>query len=230
MLAELLSLRRRSFKKGHYGNSKKVQGAPVVLQLDRWSLIPCLKWNLLVLAAEELSHLCIHGAAFAHFCGGASRPGALTKHAVTSASPWTRWCSALAEHSEQRQLQSSERHIWKVQKSSMRIKQWKEGNNPLRKLASIVWVGVHIERKKWGLFSQAVGICGRDHSSEGQLEEWRTRELFVNGSEAEDILTAGLTGICKRLSHRFAWQIHTFGTRARLFLPVQSSAFHAIYL
>lgn len=32
MLAELLSLRRQSFKRGHYGNSKKDQGAPVVLQ------------------------------------------------------------------------------------------------------------------------------------------------------------------------------------------------------
>lgn len=53
----------------------------------------------------------------------------------------------------------------------MRIKQWKEENNPLRKLASIVCVGVHIKRKKWSLFSQAVGICGRDHSCEGQLEE-----------------------------------------------------------
>lgn len=32
MLAELLSLRRQSFKRGHYGNSKKDQGATVVLQ------------------------------------------------------------------------------------------------------------------------------------------------------------------------------------------------------
>lgn len=32
ILAELLSLRRQSFKRGHYGNSKKNRGAPVVLQ------------------------------------------------------------------------------------------------------------------------------------------------------------------------------------------------------
>lgn len=32
MLAELLSLRRQSFRRGHYGNSKKTQGAPVVLR------------------------------------------------------------------------------------------------------------------------------------------------------------------------------------------------------
>lgn len=40
----------------------------------------------------------------------------------------------------------------------MRIKWWKEENNPLRKLSSIVCVGVHIKRNKWGVFSQAVGI------------------------------------------------------------------------
>ena len=32
MLAELLSLRRECFKRGHYGNSKKIQDAPVILQ------------------------------------------------------------------------------------------------------------------------------------------------------------------------------------------------------
>lgn len=51
------------------------------------------------------------------------------------------------------------------------MKQWKEENDPSRKLVSIVCVGMHMEQNKWGLFSQAVGICGRDHSSEGQLEE-----------------------------------------------------------
>lgn len=68
--------------------------------------------------------------------------------------------NALCEGLKRGQLQGSE--------SAMRIKQWKEESNPLRKL---VCVGTHLERKKWGLFSQAVGICGRGHSPEGQFEE-----------------------------------------------------------
>lgn len=49
------------------------------------------------------------------------------------------------------------------------------------------------------VFTGSWNTCGRDHSSEGQLEKLKTRELFMNGLEGKDILTDGVTGICKCL-------------------------------
>lgn len=134
-----------------------------------------------MLKMETACSSCWRAESFMHswgwFCpllGGTSHPGAPTKYAVDPASPWTRWCNALAECSEQRQLHSIERHIWKGQRSSMRIKQWKEENNPLRKLASIVCVGVHIKRK-WGVFSQAVRILAEEIAP--LKDSWRNEGL-----------------------------------------------------
>lgn len=64
MVADLLSLRRQSFRRGHYGNRKKTSGCScgfTVRQVKSVS-IPGSKWKLHVLVAEELSHLCIPGA------------------------------------------------------------------------------------------------------------------------------------------------------------------------
>lgn len=53
----------------------------------------------------------------------------------------------------------------------------------------------------------------------------------MNGLEGKDILTAGVTGICKglRVPDLLDKSI-PLGTRAGLFFPVQSLVFHAIYL
>lgn len=49
------------------------------------------------------------------------------------------------------------------------------------------------------VFTGSQDTCGRDRSSEGQLEKWRTRELFMNRLEGKGIQTAGVTGSCKCL-------------------------------
>lgn len=106
-------------------------------------------------------------AGFAHFCGDASLPGALTKFTVDAASPWTKQCKIPC--------------VWVQSKDSCRIMQGSEvchenetverGKQTTGKAGWHSFVGTHTEQKKWGLYSQGVGICGRDHSSEGQLKE-----------------------------------------------------------
>lgn len=57
----------------------------------------------------------------------------------------------------------------------------------------------HQEEKVGCVFRRQSGYRWTDHSSEGQLEKSKTRELFMNGLEGKDILTAGVTAICKCL-------------------------------
>lgn len=83
MLADLLSL-RRLLEEVTMARAKKLGVLLWFYSKAGEVSLPGSKWKLLVLVAEELSHLCNHGAGFAHFYGGTSHPGAQTKHTVLS--------------------------------------------------------------------------------------------------------------------------------------------------
>lgn len=188
VLAEHLSATIRSCQKSHYGNSKNLSALYVRLEVN--TLHPGHEVDTVCCScqrAESFEHL--HGC-FCHLWGDAPFLVLL----------WNALCIVhLSGQNAGAQSKDSARvtkgrcaENWKGQKSVVRMKRWKE-SNLLRKPVSIVCVGTQVEWKHRDLFSQALGIRGRDHFSQGRLEAGSTRELFADRLEWEDMLTDCIT-------------------------------------
>lgn len=206
VLAEYLSATIQSCQKSHYGNSKNLSALYIHLEVN--TLLPGHEVNIVCCSCQRVeSFECLHGC-FCHLCGDALFLVLL----------WNALCILhLSGQNAGTQSKDSARVVkgrcaenWKGQKSVLKMKQWKE-SNLLRKPISIICVGTQVEWKHWDLFSQAVGICGRDHFFQGQLQAWNTGELFADRLEWEDVLTEFITRLSGYWVH---WTDLAFGRKS----------------